>query len=127
MAGMLDAQVTAGELGFRPWDISFVANPYPVYTELRSRGRVFYEEATDHWLVPRYSDVNALLRDRRFGRTYQHTATHAEMGRAEEPEAQAPFWHLIRSGILDMEPPDHTRVRKLVSKAFTPRMVEGLR
>jgi cytochrome P450 len=49
------------------------------------------------------------------------------MRRPEEPNGQAPFWHLIRSGILDMEPPDHTRVRKLVSKAFTPRMVEGLR
>src|SRR5207244_11070 len=60
-------------------------------------------------------------------RTYHHVAGHAEMGRPEEPAGHAPFWHLIRSGILDMEPPDHTRVRKLVSKAFTPRMVEGLR
>jgi cytochrome P450 len=38
-----------------------------------------------------------------------------------------PFWNLIRAGILDMEPPDHTRVRRLVAKAFTPRYVEGLR
>ncbi len=71
--------------------------------------------------------MNALLRDRRFGRTYHHVATHAEMGRPEEPDWHGPFWHLIRSGILDMEPPDHTRVRALVSKAFTPRMVEGMR
>jgi cytochrome P450 len=127
MAGVLESQVSPSELGFRPSDISFVANPYPVYTELRGRGRIFHDEAIDHWLVPHYSDVNALLRDRRFGRTYHHLSTHAEMGRPEEPDAQAPFWHLIRSGILDMEPPDHTRVRKLVSKAFTPRMVEGLR
>jgi cytochrome P450 len=49
------------------------------------------------------------------------------MGRPEEPDWHGPFWHLIRSGILDMEPPDHTRVRALVSKAFTPRMVEGMR
>jgi unspecific monooxygenase len=54
-------------------------------------------------------------------------ASDAEMGRPEEPERLAPFWHLIRSGILDMEPPDHTRVRKLVSQAFTPRFVESLR
>jgi cytochrome P450 len=54
-------------------------------------------------------------------------ATHAEMGRPEEPEWHAPFWKLIRSGILDMEPPDHTRVRRLVAKAFTPRRVEELR
>jgi unspecific monooxygenase len=119
--------LSAGDLGFAPWDVAFVANPYPVYEELRDRAPVLHDEATDHWLVSRYADVNGLLRDRRFGRTYLHTATHEEMGRPEDPEALGPFWHLVRSGILDMEPPDHTRVRSLVSKAFTPRMVEGLR
>lgn len=119
--------VTAAELGFAPWEVSFVANPYPVYTELRERHPVLFDEATDHWLVSRHRDVSALLRDRRFGRTYVHVATHAEMGRPDEPEWHAPFWWLIRNGILDMEPPDHTRVRRLVSKAFTPKMVDGLR
>ncbi|MFI5054151.1 MAG: cytochrome P450 [Acidimicrobiia bacterium] len=112
---------------FAPDDPGFIADPYPVYAELRARGPILHDEPTDHWLVPRAVDVDALLRDRRFGRTYHHVATHAEMGRPDEPLALAPFWHLIRSGILDMEPPDHTRVRALVSKAFTPRMVEGLR
>ena len=115
------------ELGFDPGDLAFVADPYPVYAELRQREPVWYHGPTDHWLVSRYLDVDALLRDRRFGRTYAHVATHAEMGRPEEPEALAPFWHLIRSGILDMEPPNHTRVRSLVSKAFTPRRVEAMR
>jgi cytochrome P450 len=116
-----------GVMGFRPWDLSFIGNPYPAYAELRERAPVAYDEATDHWLVSRYHDVNALLRDRRVGRSYLHTATHDEMGRPPDPEFLAPFWHLIRSGILDMEPPNHPRVRGLVSKAFTPRMVEGLR
>lgn len=71
--------------------------------------------------------MNALLRDRRFGRTYHHLASDEQMGRPCAPEWHAPFWHLVRSGILDMEPPDHTRVRRLVSKALTPRMAEGLR
>jgi cytochrome P450 len=115
------------ELGFAPEDLGFIADPYPVYAELRARAPVVYDEATDHWLVSRYEDVNALLRDRRFGRTYLHRATHAEMGHPEDPPELDPFWHLIRSGILDMEPPDHTRVRALVSKAFTPRVVESLR
>ncbi len=115
------------ELGFAPDDLAFVADPYPVYAELRDRAPVVYDEATDHWLVSRYEDVNALLRDRRFGRTYLHQATHAQMGHPDDPPELDPFWHLIRSGILDMEPPDHTRVRALVSKAFTPRMVESLR
>lgn len=115
------------ELGFAPDDPTFVADPYPVYRRLRERAPVVHDGATDHWLVSRYADVNALLRDRRFGRTYLHRATHAEMGHPEDPPELGPFWHLIRSGILDMEPPDHTRVRALVSKAFTPRMVESLR
>ena len=122
---MIDA--SPRQLGFDPWDLEFIANPYPVYAELRGRAPILYEESTDHWLVPRYADVNALLRDRRLGRTYHHVATDDEMGRPRTPDWHAPFWHLIRSGILDMEPPDHTRVRRLVSKAFTPKMVESLR
>jgi cytochrome P450 len=122
-----EQEVTATELGFRPSDQGFVADPYPAYAALRERHPVIHDEVTDHWLVSRYADVNALLRDRRFGRTYLHVATHAEMGHPEDPPDLDPFWHLIRSGILDMEPPDHTRVRKLVSKAFTPKMVEGLK
>ena len=115
------------EFAFAPDDLGFIADPYPVYTEMRTEAPIWYHEPTDHWLVSRFADVNALLRDRRFGRTYHHVATHAEMGRPEEPDWHGPFWHLIRNGILDMEPPDHTRVRALVSKAFTPRMVEGMR
>jgi cytochrome P450 len=112
---------------FAPADMGFVADPYPAYAELREQTPVRYDEATDHWLVARYGDVNALLRDRRLGRTYLHRTTHAEMGRPAPPEWHAPFWDVINAGILDMEPPDHTRVRRLVSKAFTPRFVEGLR
>jgi cytochrome P450 len=113
--------------GFAPGDPAFIADPYPVYAELRASGRIHYHEETNQWIVPHYADVNALLRDRRFGRTYHHLASHQEMGRPEDPDSTREFWHLIRNGILDMEPPDHTRVRRLVAKAFTPRMVEGLR
>jgi cytochrome P450 len=112
---------------FTPADPAFVADPYPAYAALRDEGRVLYDPASDHWLVPHHADVNALLRDRRFGRTYLHVASHAEMGRPEEPAYLAPFWQLIRNGMLDREPPDHTRLRRLVAKAFTPRMVERLR
>jgi unspecific monooxygenase len=112
---------------FAPADVAFIADPYADYEEMRRSAPVLYDERTDHWLVSRYRDVDALLRDRRFGRTYLHTSTHEEMGRAAPPDWHAPFWDLINAGILDMEPPDHTRVRKLVSKAFTPRFVEGLR
>jgi cytochrome P450 len=114
-------------MGFAPHDLAFIADPYRVYAELRERTPVLYDEDTDHWLVARYEDVNRLLRDRRLGRTYLHVATHAEMGHADPPAWHDPFWDLINAGILDMEPPDHTRVRRLVSKAFTPAYVEALR
>jgi cytochrome P450 len=112
---------------FDPADGGFVADPYPAYAALRAAGRVLYDQRSDHWLVPHHADVSALLRDRRFGRTYLHVASHAEMGRPEEPDYLGPFWYLIRNGMLDREPPDHTRLRRLVAKAFTPRMVERQR
>lgn len=121
------APPTPRELGFDPWEPVFIADPYPVYAELRKHHPVLYNRDTNQWLVSRHADVNALLRDRRLGRSYLHQSTHAEMGRPDEPEWHAPFWQLVRNGMLDREPPDHTRLRRLVSRAFTARTVEGLR
>ncbi|CAN5677035.1 cytochrome P450 [soil metagenome] len=114
-------------LAFDPWSLRFVAHPYDAYAELRAHEPVSWFEPTGQWLVSRYTDVNALLRDRRLGRTYLHVASPADMGRPADPPHLALFWHVIRNGMLDREPPDHTRLRRLVSKAFTPRMVERLR
>jgi cytochrome P450 len=120
-------QVTPRKLGFDPSSPEFVADPYPAYARLRERHPVIHDPDTDQWIVSRHADVNALLRDRRFGRTYLHLATHEEMGRRAEPDWLTPFWFVIRNGMLDREPPDHTRLRRLVSAAFTPRTVERLR
>ncbi|PWI11531.1 cytochrome P450 [Streptomyces sp. NWU339] len=115
------------DLVFAPWDPAFVADPYAGYAELRERGRVHWFEPTNQWLVPHHADVSALLRDRRLGRTYQHRFTHEEFGRTAPPPEQEPFHTLNDHGMLDLEPPDHTRIRRLVSKAFTPRTVERLK
>ncbi|WP_240134416.1 cytochrome P450 [Streptomyces sp. MUM 178J] len=111
---------------FDPWSPSFVADPYPAYVALRARGRVHRFEPTGQWLVPHHADVSALLRDRRLGRTYRHRFTHEEFGRTPPPDAHEPFHTLNDNGLLDLEAPDHTRIRRLVSKAFTPRTVEAL-
>ncbi len=76
---------------------------------------------------PRHADVSALLRDRRLGRTYQHRFTHEDFGRTAPPPEHESFHTLNDHGMLDLEPPDHTRIRRLVSKAFTPRTVEQLK
>ncbi|MGW1956182.1 cytochrome P450 [Streptomyces sp. NPDC001920] len=115
------------DLAFDPWDPAFLADPYPAYAELRARGRVHRFEPTNQWLVPHHADVSALLRDRRLGRTYQHRFTHEEFGRTAPPPEHEPFHVLNDHGMLDLEPPDHTRIRRLVSKAFTPRTVERLK
>ncbi|MDQ1028191.1 cytochrome P450 [Streptomyces umbrinus] len=112
---------------FDPWDQAFLANPYPAYADLRAQGRVHYYEPTNQWLVPHHADVSTLLRDRRLGRTYQHRFTHEDFGRTAPPAEHEPFHVLNDHGMLDLEPPDHTRIRRLVSKAFTPRTVERLR
>ncbi|MFG2885505.1 cytochrome P450 [Streptomyces sp. NPDC048297] len=117
----------AADLAFDPWDPAFLADPYPAYAELRARGRVLRYEPTDQWLVPHHADVSALLRDRRLGRTYQHRFSHEEFGRGAPPAGHEPFHTLNDHGMLDLEPPDHTRIRRLVSKAFTPRTVERLK
>ncbi|MFG2382765.1 cytochrome P450 [Streptomyces avermitilis] len=117
----------ASDLAFDPWDPAFLADPYPAYAELRAKGRVHYYEPTNQWLVPHHADVSALLRDRRLGRTYQHRYTHEDFGRTAPPAAHEPFHTLNDHGMLDLEPPDHTRIRRLVSKAFTPRTVEQLK
>ncbi|MFB8245364.1 cytochrome P450 [Streptomyces sp. NPDC055952] len=115
------------DTGFDPWDPAFLADPYPALAELRAAGRVHWFEPTNQWLVPHHADVSALLRDRRLGRTYQHRFTHEEFGRSAPPAEHEPFHTLNDHGMLDLEPPDHTRIRRLVSKAFTPRTVERLK
>ena len=111
---------------FDPWSPAFVADPYPAYARLREEAPVSYFAPTDQWLVSRHADVEALLRDRRLGRSFLHVATPEEFGREPDPEYLEPFWRVVRGGMLDVEPPDHTRLRRLVSKAFTPRMVAQL-
>ncbi|MEI7034274.1 cytochrome P450 [Streptomyces pratensis] len=113
-------------VSFDPWSPAFVADPYPAYAALRATGRAHWFEPTGQWLIPHHCDVSALLRDRRLGRTYLHRFSHEEFGRTPPPAAHEPFHTLNGQGILDLEAPDHTRIRRLVSRAFTPRTVERL-
>jgi cytochrome P450 len=77
--------------------------------------------------VTRHADVRACLRDRRLGRNYRHVGTDEEFGEEPlDPRWQA-FWDAERWSLLWIEPPEHTRIRKLVASAFTPRSVEAVR
>jgi cytochrome P450 len=115
------------ELGFDPSDPGFLEDPYPVLSRLRESARVFYDERRERWFVTRHEDVRACLRDKRLGRNFRHVMTPEEIGVPELDPRWSAFWASERWSLLWLEPPDHTRIRKLVAAAFTPRSVEALR
>jgi cytochrome P450 len=103
---------------FDPADPAFVADPYPGYARLRTEAPLWWYEAGSMWIVSRHADVNAALRDRRLGRVFT----------PREPTAFYGPWNLVNAhSMLEMEPPEHTRLRGLVAREFTPRRVERLR
>jgi cytochrome P450 len=112
---------------FDPTAPAFLADPYPMLAELRENAPIFWHEGLRRWFVSRHADVRACLRDRRLGRNFRHVGTEEEFGvEALDPRWQA-FWDSERWSLLWLEPPDHTRIRKLVAAAFTPRSVEAMR
>ena len=112
---------------FDPTDPAFLENPYPALDALRETAPVFRHERLRRWFVSRHGDVRACLRDRRLGRNFRHVGTDAEFGAEPLDPRWQQFWASERWSLLWLEPPDHTRIRKLVAAAFTPRNVERLR
>jgi len=78
-------------LDLDPREPSFVRDPYPAYAEMRRLGRCFHWKQLGHHCCGRYDDVNAILRDRRFGRQILHVATREELGWPEPADHLAPF------------------------------------
>ena len=114
-------------LGFDPSAPEFLADPYPTLNRLRESAPVFYDEARDRWFVTRHEDVRSCLRDKRLGRNFRHVMAPEEIGVPPLDPRWQPFWDVERWSLLWLEPPDHTRIRRLVAAAFTPRAVEALR
>ncbi|MFM7687361.1 MAG: cytochrome P450 [Actinomycetota bacterium] len=112
---------------FTPSDPSFISNPYPVLNEIREAAPGFRNPITGQWTITRFADVHETLRDRRLGRAYTHRYSHSEVGRPEPDPRWASFHQHEEWSLLCLEPPDHTRIRRLVAKVFTPRAVASLR
>jgi cytochrome P450 len=110
-----------------PRDAQFVQNPYSAYHRIREVCPVFKWEQYGHWCFAGHDDVNALLRDRRFGRQILHVATREELGLPPPPDHLRIFAEHERHSLLELEPPVHTRLRGLVNRAFLSRQVERLR
>jgi len=111
--------MASSEVLFNPFAPEFHADPYPLYHRLRALDPV-HQAPMGFWVLTRYDDVVTVLRDPRFGRDGFEQILAAVYGEDRESG------RLPRS-MLFRDPPDHTRLRALVSKAFTPRVIEGMR
>ena len=110
-----------------PVDPGFYNDPYPAYHRIRAEVPVFRWEHYGIWCFSRFEDVNALLRDRRFGRQVLHVASRDELGWPDTPAHLRPFYDFESHSLLELEPPVHTRLRGLVNRSFLSRQVERLR
>lgn len=105
----------------------FRANPYPFYARLRAEApvyRVKLSRRESAWMVTRYNDVLTVLKDDRFGKDRFKVMTPDQQ--AKMPWIPGIIKPLSRN-MLDLDPPDHTRLRGLVHKVFSPRLIEQLR
>lgn len=108
-------------------DPSFIADPYPTLAALREATPIFWNERSGQWMLTRFGEVYDTLRDRRLGRTYTHRYAHADFGRPDPDPRWSRFHEHERWSLLCLEPPDHTRLRRLVAKVFTPRAIAAVR
>ena len=101
-------------------DPDVIADPYPLLRELRETAPVHKLGFADFWILTRFEDCRAALRDPRLGNpeSGDHVPTLI-VGSPRDPDGPR--------SLLTLNPPDHTRIRSLVSRAFTPRRVERLR
>jgi pimeloyl-[acyl-carrier protein] synthase len=103
---------------------AYLADPYPVNERLRTEAPVYWGERDRCWFLTRYADVDTVLRGAPWSKN--HLANH----RPRPPELKAEIAPLVAIGskmMLFADPPDHTRLRGLVGKTFTPRVVERMR
>jgi cytochrome P450 len=106
------------------FDPQFAADPYPAYAWLREHApvrRTALPSGVDAWLVTRYADARQALADQRLSKNPGHHSESAHgRGRIGIPGERSAN---LMTHLLNIDPPDHTRLRRLVSKAFTPRRV----
>ena len=100
-------------LEFDPYSYEIHEDPYPVYRRLRDEAPAYFNEKRNFWALSRYDDVRAALND---WRTYTSTE-----GITIEPRRRGTEPHII-----EMDPPRHTQLRAIVSRAFTPNRIARL-
>ncbi len=107
----------AGPIGFDPYDYAFQEDPWATYRRMRDEQPLYHNVEHDFWVLTRYDDVHAAVRD---DKTFSNA-----MGVTLDASAWSPDAHRTMS-FLGMDAPEATRLRRLVSKGFTPRRVSEL-
>lgn len=106
---------------------AFTENPYPLYARLRAEAPVHWSKAWGVWVLTRYADTLTIMRDPRH---FSNAGRFTKFLGTLPDDVQHAISHLKRSysvGMLQSDPPDHTRLKVLVNKAFTPRAIELMR
>lgn len=118
---------TARPVEFNPFDPEFRLNPYPFYHRLRTEDPVHWSDIAGRWVLSRYADCVAVLRDAaRFSADPYKWDGFLEFLQTQGGEG-SPLLRMQTNWMLMKDPPDHTRLRTIVAKAFTPRVAEGMR
>jgi cytochrome P450 len=112
------------DIAYDPFD-SAPADVYGLYEQLREHDPVHWSERYRSWFVMRFDDVSAALRDDRFSSDRIAPYRRAKLD-AADPGVQAAFG-VLEDWMVFKDPPDHTRLRRLLNRAFTPRAVTGMR
>lgn len=107
---------------------SFYANPYPAFAQMRAEAPVYWYAPTGIWLIAKYDDVDTVLRSPKLFSSYGFQNNYFEKMRPELRSA-APTLELRgrTPNLITSDPPEHTRLRRLLQVAFTPKAVEELR
>jgi cytochrome P450 len=117
-----DPRYECTPLAFNPRDPDFIRDPYPTYRHLHRHGPIQWNSA-GYWLATGYETCASILKDKRFGRRYE-----VQIERRYGPGMMSEtVFRTLATTMLMQEPPTHTRLRGLVTKAFTSRRVEQLR
>ena len=114
------------------WDKETRANPQAMYEQMRNEAPIFHEigpqTGRGFWFFTRYEDCVAVLKDQRFGKEFwKHLEPELIAMQPGGNGTDGNVFDAINRHMLNLDPPDHTRLRFLVHKAFTPRMIDNLR
>lgn len=117
--GILDQHFTKGK---------FFNDPYPIYAELQQTAPIHWSNSWQAWVITRYDDVMECLRNpQKYSSAGRQMRLLEQLTVGEQAQLQSLKEHYMQGGIINVDPPTHTCLRKLIQKAFTPRAVNRLR